>query len=413
MDKSGSDTNHSTHSARAQGGIRSAREALEPADGPPPPKRSRQARNFFVVVFHSIITVMVIGAFVASAAVYFGKLMVEEEGPLETTRTVVVREGSSVARIAAQLEAAGVIDSELAFRIAARAYGVSSEMKPGEYAFNPHVSMYDVMQTIRQGKGVIHKVTFPEGWTTHQIFERLAQNDILVGDLPEEMPAEGSLMPDTYPFQRGTTREEIIERMQRAHDRFVSRVWDNRIEGLPISTPEELVTLASIVERETGRADERPRVASVFINRLNRGMRLQSDPTIIYGIFGGQGLPEGRPIYQSDIDRPTPYNTYTIDGLPPGPIANPGRASLEAVANPSRTEDLYFVADGTGGHAFAKTLDEHNENVRRWRAIEARLREEREEAEAAAAAAGTASEAVEASDAAEEQADEPAQSEAQ
>lgn len=366
---------------------RSPRQALEPADAPPPPKRSRQARNSIVVLFNFVISAMVLGAIAAFAVIHFGKTSLQEAGPLETPRTVVVREGSSVARIAEQLESAGVIDSEFMFRIAARVYGVSSELKAGEYAFKPRMSMFEVMQTIQAGKGIIHKVSFPEGWTTHQIFERLAENDVLVGDLPDELPPEGSLMPDTYPFQRGTSRAEIVEQMRQARQRAVKEIWDNRIDGLPVSSPEEMVVLASIVEKETGRADERPRVASVFINRLNRGMKLQSDPTIIYGLFGGEGKPSDRPIYKSDIEKPTPYNTYVIDGLPPAPIANPGRAALEAVANPSRTNDLFFVADGTGGHAFAATLAEHNENVRRWREIEKRLQEARENAAAEAASA--------------------------
>jgi UPF0755 protein len=199
---------------------------------------------------------------------------------------------------------------------------------------------------------------------------------MLVGELPEELPPEGSLLPDTYPFQRGTSRADIVAQMQRQQQRALADIWSKRIDGLPLKTPEELVILASIVEKETGRADERPRVASVFINRLNKKMRLQSDPTILYGLFGGQGRPPERPIYRSDIDKHTPYNTYQIDGLPPGPIANPGRAAMEAVANPSRTKDFYFVADGTGGHVFARTLDDHNENVRRWRVIRKKLIED-------------------------------------
>lgn len=178
-------------------------------------------------------------------------------------------------------------------------------------------------------------------------------------------------------------RQEVIDRLTADQKALVESVWARRSADLPIDDINEFVTLASIVEKETGRADERSRVASVFINRLRKGMRLQSDPTIIYGIFGGEGKPADRPIYRSDIDTPTPYNTYTINGLPPGPIAIPGRASLEAVANPSKTEDLYFVADGTGGHVFAATLEEHNENVARWRRIE------RERAAAAAAAGST------------------------
>ena len=253
------------------------------------------------------------------------------------------------------------------------------------------MSMFEVMDTLRSGKGIIHKVSFPEGLTVYQIFERLRANEILVGDLPEELPPEGSLMPDTYPFQRGTTRMAIVEQMKRQQERFLEQVWERRVPGLPIDTPEEMVILASIVEKETGKAAERPRVAGVFINRLEKGMRLQSDPTILYGIFGGKGRPPDRPIYRSDIDTPTAYNTYHINGLPPGPIANPGRASLEAVANPSRTRDLFFVADGTGGHVFAETLDEHNENVRRWRAIEQRLREEQARRAAASGESGESS----------------------
>jgi UPF0755 protein len=220
--------------------------------------------------------------------------------------------------------------------------------------------------------------------------KRVAENETLEGEMPEEIPAEGSIMPDTYPFQRGTTRIELIEQMRRQQSRFLAEIWERRIDGLPLASPEEMVILASIVEKETGKADERPRVASVFINRLNKGMRLQSDPTIIYGIFGGEGKPSDRPIYKSDIQGKTAYNTYQIDGLPPTPIGNPGRASLEAVANPSRTDDLFFVADGTGGHVFAKTLAEHEANVKRWRAIEKRMKEE-----AAKAAEESESEATE------------------
>ncbi|MBM7322317.1 endolytic transglycosylase MltG, partial [Agrobacterium sp. S2] len=190
-------------------------------------------------------------------------------------------------------------------------------------------------------------------------------------ELPATLPPEGSLRPDTYRFTRGTKREEIINQMSAAQDKLIDMIWERRDPDLPIKTVEEFVTLASIVEKETGKDDERAHVASVFYNRLKKGMRLQSDPTIIYGLFGGDGKPSDRPIYQSDLQKQTPFNTYVIKGLPPSPIANPGRAALEAVANPWRTDDLYFVADGTGGHVFAKTLDEHNANVRRWRKIEA------------------------------------------
>jgi UPF0755 protein len=211
-------------------------------------------------------------------------------------------------------------------------------------------------------------MTIPEGLTSEQIVQRLLENDILSGNI-REMPREGSLLPETYKFTRGMTREQIIQRMQQTQRRLLQEVWEHRSADLPLKTPEQLVTLASIVEKETGRPDERTRVASVFVNRLKQRMRLQSDPTIIYGLVGGKGT-LGRPIMRSEIDQPTPYNTYVIDGLPPGPIANPGRASLEATANPARTKELFFVADGTGGHAFAETLDQHNRNVARLRAFE-------------------------------------------
>jgi UPF0755 protein len=191
---------------------------------------------------------------------------------------------------------------------------------------------------------------------------------VLTGEV-NETPREGTLLPDTWKFERGMTRQELINRMQRAQREVLNQVWARRTPDLPIKTPQELVILASIVEKETGRADERTRVAGVFINRLAKRMKLQSDPTIVYGLVGGQGT-LGRGILRSEIEKATPYNTYVIEGLPPGPIANPGRAALEAVANPSRTKDLYFVADGTGGHVFADTLDGHNRNVARWRQVE-------------------------------------------
>jgi len=367
------------------GTLRTPSDELEPVAAPQPPSRSRQARNRLVVALNAIVSLMVFVAVLASGVVYFGKQRFEEAGPLQQSRSVIVREGSALTRIAEQLQASGVIDSDLIFRAGVRAYGAQSAMKPGEYAFQPGVSMYEVMDAIRSGRGVIHKLTFPEGMTTKQIFDKLAADEVLVGELPKDTPVEGTLFPDTYPFQRGTTRDEIVKQMMRANQRIVSEVWEKRDRDLPIKDQFEFVTLASIVEKETGKADERPRVAAVFLNRLEKGMRLQSDPTILYGLFGGDGRPAERSILQSDLERPTPYNTYLIDGLPPGPIANPGKAALEAVANPARTNDLYFVADGTGGHAFAETLEEHNENVKRWRIVERRLQEDAAKKASAAA----------------------------
>jgi UPF0755 protein len=204
--------------------------------------------------------------------------------------------------------------------------------------------------------------------TSEQILARLSENEIFSGTV-REIPREGTLLPETYKFPRGTTRDQVIARMQQAQKRVLAEIWERRNPDLPVRTPEQLVTLASIVEKETGKADERSRVAAVFVNRLRQKIKLQSDPTIIYGLVGGRGT-LGRPIKRSEIQQPSPYNTYVVDGLPPGPIANPGRASLEAAANPARTRDLFFVADGTGGHAFTETYDQHQKNVVKLRTLE-------------------------------------------
>src|SRR5260370_38555940 len=221
------------------------------------------------------------------------------------------------------------------------------------------------------GKVVQHGVTIPEGLTPEQIVGRLSDNDIFAG-AAKEIPREGTLLPETYKFPRGTTRDQVIARMQQAQKRVLAEIWERRSPDLPIKTAEQLVTLASIVEKETGKADERSRVAAVFVNRLRQKIKLQSDPTIIYGLVGGKGT-LGRPIKRSEIQQPSPYNTYVVDGLPPGPIANPGRASLEAAANPARTRDLFFVADGTGGHAFTETYDQHQKNVAKLRTMEKQI----------------------------------------
>ena len=244
----------------------------------------------------------------------------------------------------------------------------STELKPGEYEFRKNASLRDVIGTIVEGKVVQHAVTIPEGLTSEQIVARLSDNDIFTGSV-SEMPREGTLLPETYKFPRGTTREQVIQRMQQSQKRVLAEIWERRNPDIPVKTPEQLVTLASIVEKETGKADERSRVAAVFVNRLRQKMKLQSDPTIIYGLVGGKGT-LGRPIKRSEIMQPSPYNTYVVDGLPPGPIANPGRASLEATANPARTRDLFFVADGTGGHTFTETYDQHQKNVAKLRAME-------------------------------------------
>jgi UPF0755 protein len=228
--------------------------------------------------------------------------------------------------------------------------------------------MRDVETELLSGRVVLHSLTIPEGLTSDQVVQRVRDDDILVGEV-KDAPREGAILPETYKFPRGETKQAILAVMAKAQAKAVDDIWKRRAPDLPIKSPGELVTLASIVEKETGKADERPRVAAVFVNRLKAHMKLQSDPTIVYGLVYGKGT-LGHSITKAELDQPTPYNTYIIDGLPPGPITNPGKAAMEAVANPSRTRELYFVADGTGGHVFSETLDQHLKNVARWRQIE-------------------------------------------
>ncbi len=348
---------------------RSPRAALEPEQVPPPPKRSDRARNPFVVVGNAIITIVVLLLIGTGAAYYYGKQTLEAPGPLQEDKVVNIPARAGKRDIADVLQREGVIDvNPWVFIGGVLAMKASSDLKPGEYSFQKNASLRDVIATIVEGKVVQHSVTIPEGLTSEQIVERLGENDIFSGSV-KEIPREGTLLPETYKFPRGTTRDQVIQRMQQAQKRAVADIWERRSPDLPIKSPEQLVTLASIVEKETGKPDERSRVAAVFVNRLKQKIKLQSDPTIIYGLVGGKGT-LGRPIKRSEITQPSPYNTYVIDGLPPGPISNPGRASLEAAANPARTRDLFFVADGTGGHAFTETYDQHQKNVAKLRASE-------------------------------------------
>jgi UPF0755 protein len=352
---------------------RSPRQAIEPELAPPPPARSRQVRHPLVVVLNFFMMAGVLAVLVIGAGLYFGSKQFNADGPLTESKTVLISRGADLESIAVLLQRQNVIDSSFIFSNGVRLSKTADKLKAGEYLFEAGASMRDVMNALVSGKAILQGFTAPEGLTSEQIVARLLDDSILTGEV-STIPAEGTLLPETYKFTRGATREQIIDQMRRAQERTVAEIWARRSNDLPITTPAEFVTLASIVEKETGKADERPRVAAVFINRLRQNIRLQSDPTIIYGLYGGKGKPPDRPIFRSDIDKQTPYNTYLIDGLPPGPIANPGRAALEAVANPSRTNDLYFVADGDGGHVFAETLAEHNRNVARWRRIEAERR---------------------------------------
>ena len=348
---------------------RSPRAALEPDHVPAPSRPSRRARNPLVIVGNAVFTALVLVLIVAGAAVVFGKSQFEAPGPLQEDKIVTIPPRLGMLEIADLLKHEGVVDAHrLIFVGGVFALKARSDLKAGEYLFAKGASMRDVVETIVEGKVVQHQLTIPEGLTSEQIVARLLDSDILAGNI-KDVPREGSLLPDSYHFNRGFTREQMIQRMRQAQERLVRDVWERRNPDLPLKSPEQLVILASIIEKETGKPEERTRIAAVLTNRLKQKMKLQSDPTIIYGLVFGKGA-LGHPLTKSEIAQPTPYNTYVIDGLPPGPIANPGRASIEAAASPARTKELYFVADGTGGHAFAESYEQHMKNVARLRAIE-------------------------------------------
>jgi len=367
---------------------RSPRAALEPDRVPVPTRWSTGARHPLVIAGNAVFTILILVAIVGGVVFALAKHRYDAAGPLEADKVVNIPPRAGVRDIADLLVKEGVIEHPLTFIVSALMAKTHDELKFGEYQFSRGASLHDVINTIVEGKVVQHQITLAEGLTSEQIVQRLLESDLLSGNI-KEIPREGSMLPESYRFTRGAPRDQVIQRLQAAQRRVVQEVWEHRMADLPLRSPEQMVILASIVEKETGRPDERTRVAAVFVNRLKQKMRLQSDPTIIYGLVGGKGT-LGRPILRSEIEQPTPYNTYVIDGLPPGPIANPGRPALEAVANPARTKELYFVADGTGGHSFSETLDQHQKNVARLRALEQAQRDGTPVAAVPAAAAAPA-----------------------
>jgi UPF0755 protein len=348
---------------------RSPRAALEPEHVTLPTRRSKRVRNPLVMIGNAIFTLLIVIALGAGAAFAIGKHRFEAPGPLDQDKVVNIPGRSGLVDIADLLRREGVMDeSNAIFLGGVFALKARTDIKSGEYLFSRHASVRDIVETMVEGKVVQHQITIPEGLTSEQIVARLLDNELLGGSI-KEVPHEGTLLPESYRFPRGTPREQVIQRMQQAARRALQETWERRTPDLPIKTPEQLLILASIIEKETSKPDERTRVAAVFVNRLKQRRRLESDPTIIYGLVGGKG-PLGHPITKSEKEQPTPYNTYMIDGLPPGPISNPGRASIEAAANPARTREMFFVADGTGGHVFAESYNDHLKNVARLRAIE-------------------------------------------
>jgi UPF0755 protein len=323
-------------------------------------------RRTAILAATATVSLFVIVALVAVWSVLYAPGPAARSG--EST-VVTLPSGAGVAAIAATLKSEGVIRSTDMFKAAAALTGSDRKLRAGEYEVPSKASLRSVIRLLVEGKVVRHYVTLPEGWSSAQAVDILNAQPILTGTI-EAVPDEGALWPDTYEISRGETRLSVIRRMSVARDQNLARLWAARSPTTVVRSPEEAMILASIVEKETGIASERPRVAAVFTNRLRAGMRLESDPTIVYGVT--RGRPLGRGIRRSELDAPTPWNTYQIDGLPPTPIANPGAEAIAAVLNPPRTDELFFVADGTGGHVFARTFDEHLANVARWREIERR-----------------------------------------
>jgi len=305
-------------------------------------------------------------AVAAGGAVLWGNAAFKRPGPLKTETTVIIERGAGVSAIARDLNRTGVLSHPLVFKIAARLGADDKRLKAGEYAFPSGISVQGVLRLLQSGKIVVRRVTFAEGLSTAEILSQLTLTKGLKG-IVRPSPGEGTLLPETYHFAYGDQRGDIVRRMAKAMDILLANLWQNRDETLPLASPEQALILASIVEKETAVPGERPRIAAVFLNRLKKGMRLQSDPTVVYGLTGGRAF--DRTLNRADLKTPSPYNTYLIAGLPPGPISNPGAASLEAVFRPAASRDLYFVADGTGGHVFAATLKEHNKNVAKWRKL--------------------------------------------
>ena len=319
-------------------------------------------RRFFIAIL--VLAVIVGAAFFAEQWAFFAP---GPTAPHGSSTIVWIKEGQGSAAIARDLQVAGVIRNAALFRVGVRLRDQTSRLKAGEYAIPSRASMGDIAGILVAGKSIQHKVTAAEGLTSQMIYDIVAKDAALSGDAGA-VPAEGSLLPETYLFTRGTGRREILERMARAQRKLLGKLWPARAAGLPFKSEADAITLASIVEKETALPEERRHIAAVFVNRLKLGMKLQSDPTIIYGLT--RGYPLGRGIRESELNAATPYNTYVIAGLPPTPICNPGKDSIAAVLQPENSNDLYFVANGTGGHVFTTSIVEHQKNVARWRQIE-------------------------------------------
>ena len=366
-------------------------------------RRRRRSSNGFVDILNGLLTLLIIGLVVVGGGLFYVASQYYGDGPSDTDKVFRVESGSSLSTTANRLEEQGLISNALIFRQFGGRVENNTIIKAGDFNIPAHASMADILRELTEGNPIRYAVTIPEGWTSWDAIQRLNADGNLVGEI-SNLPAEGSILPGSYDYVPGDTRQSVLDKMQAAMTTALAEIWETRQPDLPIETPEELLVLASIVEKETGVATERPQVAAVFVNRLRTGMRLQSDPTIIYGITKGQSTLD-RGLRRSEIEAKTDYNTYQIDGLPPTPIANPGIDALKAVAHPDSHEYLYFVAKGASpreGHVFAETYAEHQQNVAQYRRIAA---EAAAQAEADAEAARQALEAEEAGAAEEDAAE--------
>ncbi|MCH2547156.1 MAG: endolytic transglycosylase MltG [Alphaproteobacteria bacterium] len=314
-----------------------------------------------------LLALLVLAALVVATAIGWGIKYYNSPGPNDAKTTVIIPKGTGFAGITQLLDSAGVIKHPKAFSAIAVVLEKAKKVQAGEYAFPANVPPKDVLESLVQGKTVIHRITIPEGLTTREVIAMVEEEDKLQGTIPGDIK-EGELLPETYYFSRGDSRGEIVTRMRKSMRVLLLELWDDRHADLPYRTPQEAITLASIVEKETSLNDEYGKVASVYINRLRKDMKLQADPTVIYAITLGQEDFNRRVLY-SDLRRESPYNTYTSKGLPPGPIANPGKMALIAALSPPETDYIFFVADGTGGHNFSITYAQHSKYVKQFRKL--------------------------------------------
>jgi UPF0755 protein len=358
-----------------------------PPRPPRAPKEPREPRSLhpFLRLINGLFTLILLGGFALGAFGVYLNRHVDAQGPLAQNKLVVIPKGEGAQEIAARLEREGAVRDSRTFiagyslikLIGTNPKGV--QLKAGDYEIKPGASIRQIVDILNEGRTAQFRLTVREGLTSYQIVELIKAEPNFTGDTAS-VPPEGSMLPETYNVTRGTSRQAFIDMLQAKQKEFIDKIWAERQENLPFKTQQEALVLASIVEKETGRNDERERVASVFVNRLRQNMRLQSDPTILYGKQLGK-VSWGATIFRADIDTKTAHNTYQINGLPPTPICNPGKATIEAALKPAQTKDLYFVADGKGGHVFAETLKDHNANVVKWREVEKQI-----QARAAAAA---------------------------